>query len=210
MSKGNSMADHAFEEVLSPHLYFDREHKTEAAKILPGEYYATGRDMVLVTVLGSCVCACIRDRVSKIGGMNHFMLPESGQDKNNPMGESARYGVYAMEILINQLLKIGAKRSNLEAKVFGGGSVLRGFTINNVGERNANFVLDFLKTEKIPVVAKDLLDIFPRKVYYFPDSGLVRVKKLRQVHNDTIITREAEYNSRLHYSKLEGDVELFG
>ncbi|HEY0665061.1 MAG TPA: chemoreceptor glutamine deamidase CheD [Gallionella sp.] len=203
------MSEHGFEEVLSPHLYFDREHDVEAAKILPGEYFATGRDMVLVTVLGSCVCACIRDRVNRIGGMNHFMLPDSGQDKNNPLGESARYGVYAMEVLINQLLKIGAKRSNLEAKVFGGASVLRGFTVNNVGERNAQFVLDFLKTEKIPVLAQDLLDIFPRKVYFFPATGLVRVKNLKQVHNDTIISREAEYNTRLHYSKLEGDVELF-
>jgi chemotaxis protein CheD len=138
------------------------------------------------------------------------MLPDSGQDRSNPLGESARYGVYAMEILINQLLKMGAKRSNLEAKVFGGGSVLRGFTIANVGERNAEFVLEFLKTEKIPVAAQDLLDIFPRKVYYFPSTGLVRVKKLRQVHNDTIIERETEYKTRLHYSKLEGDVELFG
>jgi chemotaxis protein CheD len=203
------MSEHGFEEVLSPHLYFDREHNAEAAKILPGEYFATGRDMVLVTVLGSCVCACIRDRVNKIGGMNHFMLPDSGQDKNNPLGESARYGVYAMEILINQLLKMGAKRSNLEAKVFGGASVLRGFTVNNVGERNAEFVLQFLKTEKIPVVAEDLLDIYPRKVYFFPATGLVRVKNLKQVHNDTIINRDAEYNTRLHYSKLEGDVELF-
>ena len=203
------MAERGFEEVLSPHLYYDREHNAEAAKILPGEYFATGRDMVLVTVLGSCVCACIRDRVNKIGGMNHFMLPESGQDKSNPLGESARYGVYAMEILINQLLKIGAKRGNLEAKVFGGASVLRGFTVNNVGERNAQFVLDFLKTEKIPVVAQDMLDIYPRKVYFFPATGRVRVKNLRQVHNDTIISREAEYNSRLHYSTLEGDVELF-
>lgn len=204
------MAEHGFEEILSPHLYFDREHNIEAAKILPGEYYATGRDMVLVTVLGSCVCACVRDRASGIGGMNHFMLPDSGQDKSNPLGESARYGVYAMEILINQLLKMGAKRANLEAKVFGGASVLRGFTVNNVGERNAEFVLQFLKTEKIPVLAQDLLDIFPRKVYYFPTSGKVRVKNLKQVHNDTIINREAEYNTRLHYSKLEGDVELFG
>lgn len=203
------MTEHGFEEVLSPHLYYDREHGTEAAKILPGEYYATGRDMVLVTVLGSCVCACIRDKFSGIGGMNHFMLPDSGQDKSNPLGESARYGIYAMEILINQLLKIGAKRGNLEAKVFGGASVLRGFTVNNVGERNAEFVLDFLKTEKIPVVAQDLLDVFPRKVYYFPATGRVRVKNLRQVHNDTIINREAEYNSRLHYSRMEGDVELF-
>ena len=204
------MPEHGFEENLSPHLYFDREHNSDAAKILPGEYYATGREMVLVTVLGSCVCACIRDKVSGIGGMNHFMLPESGQDRSNPLGESARYGVYAMEILINQLLKMGAKRNHFEAKVFGGGSVLRGFTVANVGERNAEFVLQFLKTEKIAVAAQDLLDIYPRKVYYFPSTGLVRVKKLKNVHNDTIINRETEYKARLHYSKLEGDVELFG
>jgi chemotaxis protein CheD len=203
------MAEHGFEEILAPHLYFDRQHNVEAAKILPGEYYATPRDMVLVTVLGSCVCACIRDKVSGIGGMNHFMLPDSGQDRNNPLGESARYGTYAMEILINQLLKMGAKRSNFEAKVFGGGSVLRGFTVANIGERNAEFVLSFLKTEKIVVAAQDLLDVFPRKVYYFPNSGLVRVKKLRDVHNNTIIDRETEYKTRLSYAKLAGDVELF-
>jgi chemotaxis protein CheD len=204
------MAEQGFEEILSPHLYFDREHHSEAAKILPGEYYATARNMVLVTVLGSCVCACIRDKASGIGGMNHFMLPDSGQDRNNPLGESARYGTYAMEILINQLLKMGAKRGNLEAKVFGGASVLRGFTVNNVGERNAEFVMHFLKTEKIPIIAKDMLDVNPRKVYYFPTTGLVRVKNLKQVHNDTIINREAAYNTRLQYAKLEGDVELFG
>jgi len=203
------MVEYGFEEVLSPHLYFDREHNTEAAKILPGEYYATGRNMVLVTVLGSCVCACIRDKISGIGGMNHFMLPDSGQDRNNPLGESARYGTYAMEILINQLLKMGAKRSNFEAKVFGGASVLRGFTVNNVGERNAEFVLQFLKTENIAIAAQDLLDTNPRKVYYFPTTGLVRVRELKQVHNDTIVSREAEYNMRLQYAKLEGDVELF-
>jgi len=203
------MAEHGFDEFLAPNLYFDRQHNAEAAKIMPGEYYATARDMLLVTVLGSCVCACIRDKVSGIGGMNHFMLPDSGQDQNDPLGESARYGVYAMEILINQLLKMGAQRSNFEVKVFGGGAVLRGFTVANVGERNAEFVLKFLKTEKIPVAAQDLLDIYPRKVYYFPQTGLVRVKKLKQVHNDTIVNRETEYKSRLRYSKMEGDVELF-
>ena len=203
------MANHGFEEVLAPNLYFDREHNSDAAKILPGEYYATGRDMVLVTVLGSCVCACIRDKVSGIGGMNHFMLHDSGRDKGNPLGESARYGTYAMEILINQLLKMGAKRANFEAKVFGGGAVLRGFTVANVGERNAEFVLKFLKTEKIHLAAQDFLDIHPRKVYYFPNSGLVRVKKLRKVHNDTIVNRETEYGSRLHYANVGGDVELF-
>jgi chemotaxis protein CheD len=203
------MTKHGYEEILSPHLYFDRQHNTQAAKILPGEFYATGREMVLVTVLGSCVCACLRDKVSGIGGMNHFMLPDSGQDRGNPLGDSARYGIYAMEVLINQLLKMGAKRNNFEAKVFGGGSVLRGFTVANVGERNAEFVLQFLKTENITVAAQDLLDIYPRKVYYFPSSGLVRVKKLKHVHNDTILNRETEYNTRLQYAKLEGDVELF-
>lgn len=203
------MAEHGFAEILAPNLYFDRQHNSEAAKILPGEYYATARDMLLVTVLGSCVCACIRDKVSGIGGMNHFMLPDNGQDQSNPLGDSARYGAYAMEILINQLLKMGAQRSNFEAKVFGGGAVLRGFTVANIGERNAEFVLKFLNTEKIPVAAQDLLDIYPRKVYYFPHTGLVRVKKLKHVHNDTIISRETEYGTRLHYSKVEGDVELF-
>lgn len=203
------MSEYPHEEHLAPDVYFDREHDIEAAKIAPGEYYATAREMLLVTVLGSCVCACIRDKVSGIGGMNHFMLPYNGQDINNPLGNSARYGAYAMEILINQLLKMGAKRSNLEAKVFGGAAVLRGFTVNAVGESNAEFVLRYLKTENIRVAAQDLLDIHPRKVYFFPHTGLVRVKKLKTVHNDTIINRESEYKARLLYAQIEGDVDLF-
>ena len=203
------MADRPYEEHLSPNLYYDPQQDADAAKILPGEYYVTGRDMMIVTVLGSCVCACIRDKVSGIGGMNHFMLPDSGSDQSNPLGESARYGTYAMEILINELLKMGAKRNNFEAKVFGGGAVLRGFTVINVGERNAEVVLRYLQTENIHVSAQDLLDIYPRKVYFFPQTGLVRVKKLKTVHNDTIVNRESEYKSRLAYSKLGGDVELF-
>ncbi|MDP2962440.1 MAG: chemoreceptor glutamine deamidase CheD [Sulfurimicrobium sp.] len=203
------MAEHGYEEILAPNQYFDRNFEMQAAKILPGEYYTTGRDMLLVTVLGSCVAACVRDRVSGIGGMNHFMLPDSGQDQSNPLSTSARYGTYAMEILLNQLLKMGAKRSNLEAKVFGGGNVLRGFVVANVGERNAKFVLDFLEIENIKVVAQDMLDIYPRKVYFFPKTGKVLVKKLRRVHNDTIVEREKEYSTRLQYSKMEGDVEFF-
>jgi len=204
------MAEHDFEEKLSPNLYFDREHNYEAVKIMPGEYFATMRDMLLVTTLGSCVCACIRDKVSGIGGINHFMLPNSGSDKNNLLGQSARYGTYAMEVLINQLIKMGAKRSNFEAKVFGGASVLRGFTVNNIGDSNAEFALNYLKTEKIPIAAQDLLDIYPRKVYFFPSTGRVRIKKLRNIHNDTLINREAEYNKILTQSSMEGEVELFG
>ncbi len=203
------MADSGYQEILAPNIYFDRNFEKEAAKILPGEYYATTRDMIIVTVLGSCVSLCLRDRSSGIGGMNHFMLPHSDNNAENPLSVSARYGTYAMEMLINHLLKLGAKRHNFEAKLFGGGNVLRGFTVSNVGARNADFALDFLKTEKIPLASKDLLDIHPRKIYYFPKTGRVLVKKLRAVHNNTIIEREKDYESRLDYAKVEGEVELF-
>ncbi len=195
--------------MLASNLYFDRSLDIDAAKILPGEYYVTERDMVMVTVLGSCVTACIRDQLSGIGGMNHFMLPDANPDKDSQFGESARYGGFAMEILINSLLKLGAHRTLLEAKVFGGGNVLPGLTIANVGQRNADFVLRFLETEKIRVVARDLVDVYPRKIYYFPKSGRVLMKKLHAVHNDTIFEREKDYSSRLRSTPTAGEVELF-
>jgi chemotaxis protein CheD len=198
---------HAYDENLATNRYFDRHFDSEAAKILPGEYFVTDSGMLLVTVLGSCVAACIRDTKSGMGGMNHFMLPDDGGRET--VSASARYGTYAMEILINHLLKMGARRTNLEAKVFGGGAVMASLSSSNVGTRNAEFVLDYLKTEKIPIVAKDLLDSYPRKVYYFPDSGRVMVKKLHRVHNETLFTREKDYKARLSSAAVEGDVELF-
>ena len=191
----------------APNRYYDRRFEKEAVKILPGEYYIANQDMVLVTVLGSCVTACIRDRDTGMGGMNHFMLAEGGEGL---LGASARYGVYAMEILINHLLKLGARRSSLEAKVFGGGQVLASLTQTQVGEKNAQFVLDYLRTERIPVVAQDLLDIYPRKVYFFPVNGRVMMKKLVRVKNDTLIEREREYQARLRRDNVQGDIELFG
>lgn len=198
----------AYEEALSSNLYYDRTFDCEAAKILPGEYYCTSRDIVIVTVLGSCVSACLRDVVNGVGGMNHFMLPDSGGD-DSIVSESMRYGVYAMEVLINQLLKSGARRQNLEAKIFGGGSVLRAFTTTNVGERNAQFVKRFLADENIRITAEDLNDIYPRKVYFFPHTGRVLVKKLKQMHNNTIVVREQSYASRLRSEQVAGEVELF-
>lgn len=197
------------DDQVATNLYFDKSFNNQAVKLLPGEYYVTDKDLLLVTVLGSCVAACIRDSYSGIGGMNHFMLPDGGGDAGSPLNASARYGTYAMEILINQLLKLGARRGNLEAKVFGGGNVLDGLTVANVGQRNADFVLKFLQTEKIKVVAQDLVDIFPRKVYFFPKSSKVMVKKLRNIHNTTISQREKDYRQRLHKVDGGGDVELF-
>lgn len=197
------------EEQFATNVYYDRTFDCDAAKILPGEYYFTGKDMLIVTVLGSCVSACIRDRVTGLGGMNHFMLPDAGGDKDSPVSASMRYGTYAMEVLINQLLKAGARRENMEAKVFGGGAVLRGFTAINVGERNAAFVLNYLRTEKMRVTAEDLNDIYPRKVYFFPRTGKVLVKKLMQVNNDTVAKREQDYARRLKVAPVSGDIDLF-
>jgi len=198
------------QEEISTTLYFDRTFDCDAAKISPGEYYYTDKDMVIVTVLGSCVSACIRDSVTGIGGMNHFMLPDSAAaDKDSPVSESMRYGTYAMEVLINQLLRNGARRENLEAKIFGGGNVLKSFTTMNVGDRNAIFVRKFLKEERIRVTSEDLLDIYPRKVYYFPKTGRVLVKKLKNMHNDTLVKREEAYASKLKVSDVGGDIDLF-
>ena len=198
-----------FEETLAPNIYFDRTFGLDAAKIMPGEYYVTRREMLLVTTLGSCVAACIRDHTNGIGGMNHFMLPENSKEQAGWGASSTRYGTYAMEMLINQLIMLGAKKENLQAKLFGGGAVIKNMSTMNVGERNAQFGLDYLKNEGIPVIAKDLLDIYPRKIYYFPATGKVLVKKLRNMHNETIVVRESEYWKRLLKSKVEGDVELF-
>jgi chemotaxis protein CheD len=198
------------QEEMATTLYFDRTFNIDAAKISPGEYYFTDHDMLIVTVLGSCVSACIRDKKLGIGGMNHFMLPDSAKaDKDNPVSESMRYGTYAMEVLINELLRNGAKRENLEAKIFGGGNVLRSFTTNNVGERNAAFVKKFLKDEGIQVTSEDLLDIYPRKVYYFPKTGRVLVKKLKQLNNYTLVKREEAYSSKLKTNDVGGEVDLF-
>jgi chemotaxis protein CheD len=198
---------HAYDENLATNRYYDRHFDAEAAKILPGEYFVSDQGLLLVTVLGSCVAACIRDVEVGIGGMNHFMLPDDGGREST--GTSARYGSYAMEVLINHLLKMGARRNRLEAKVFGGGAVMASLSSSNVGVRNAEFVLKYLKTEKIPIVAKDLLDSYPRKVYYFSESGKVLVKKLHRVHNETLFTRERDYKQRLSGASMEGDVELF-
>lgn len=197
-------------ESLATNHYFDRQFGISAVKILPGEYFVSNRDIMLVTTLGSCIAACIRDRTSGIGGINHFMLPDSGADSNAPASGPARYGTYAMELLINELIKLGARRSNLEAKVFGGGNVIKHMTVTKVGSRNAAFALDYLQTEGIPIVGKDLLDEFPRKVYFFPKTGRALIKKLRSLRNDTVIVRETDYAKRITSVKqVGGEVELF-
>jgi chemotaxis protein CheD len=191
----------------APYSYFDKQFNANALKVLPGEFLVTGNDVMLVTVLGSCVSACIRDPLLRIGGMNHFMLPEG--DASDAANESARYGSYAMEMLINELLKRGAARARLETKVFGGGAVLPGFTVNNVGRRNGEFVLDYLAAEGLELSGQDLYDVYPRRVHYFPRTGRVMVKRLPSANDTEVLDSEKLYRSRLKESPTEGSVELF-
>lgn len=191
--------------------YWDPVHRAYAAKLLPGEYYVTVEDEMIVTVLGSCVSACIRDPIRGIGGMNHFMLPAGRCDddrwQHGGMDAAARYGNYAMELLINTILKYGGHRAHLEVKIVGGGRILRQMT--DIGQRNIAFVREYLRTEGLQVLAEDVGDIHPRKVYYLPSLGKVRMQKLRALHNDTILHREKAYMHSLAQQPVHGDIELF-
>ncbi|MDO9285523.1 MAG: chemoreceptor glutamine deamidase CheD [Aquabacterium sp.] len=164
-------------------FYWDAHFRNDAVKVLPGEYFVFDEDMLITTTLGSCIAACIWDRERRIGGMNHFMLPEGS-------GDSGRYGSYAMELLINELMKKGATRMTLEAKIFGGGAVIGGMSSINVGERNTQFVIDYLQTERIPIVSRDVLEIYPRKVCFLPASGKAMVKRLAPTHADAFVAQD--------------------
>jgi chemotaxis protein CheD len=181
-------------------FWFETQFNAEAVKVLPGEYFVDSEDILIMTTLGSCIAACLWDRNARVGGLNHFMLPSGS-------GDSGRYGAYAMELLINQMMKRGASRSSLEAKVFGGGQVIAGMETMNVGERNTSFVLDYLKAERIPVIAKDVLDIYPRKVCFLPASGKAMVKRLAATAAATVQAQERAAAQQA--APAAGSVDLF-
>jgi chemotaxis protein CheD len=164
-------------------------------------------------VLGSCISACIRDPRINVGGMNHFMLPEDKSvGPNNwldpAVGLATRYGSYAMESLINDLLKLGATRERLEIKLFGGGRILAGMT--DVGERNIDFIKSYIQLEGLRIAAEDMGGTQPRKVIYFPASGRCKLRKLPQVENRTISHHEQLYRDSLKKQATDGgDVDLF-
>lgn len=186
-------------------FYNDHHFQYDAVKVLPGEYFVSTDDLVIQTVLGSCIAACIWDNKLRLGGMNHFMLPDGdGADG------SGRYGSYAMELLINEMVKLGSRRETMQAKVFGGGQVMAGFNTMNVGERNTKFVLDYLAAERIPIVSQDVLDIHPRKVCFFPVSGKALVKRLAHAHPEALVVEERRGNAAVvAKSTAGGSVDLF-
>jgi chemotaxis protein CheD len=192
--------------------YWDSEHACFAARLMPGEYYVTRHAEVIATVLGSCVSACIRDARLGYGGMNHFMLPLDGSQGQSAWGSVAsaatRYGNVAMERLINDILKLGGRRENLEIKLVGGGRVLADMT-TDIGARNIEFVRHYVAEEGFKVLGEDLGDVHPRRVVYFPQSGRIRVRKLSSGRDETLAARERQYLQQLDAKPVEGEVELF-
>ncbi|MCY7316886.1 MAG: chemoreceptor glutamine deamidase CheD [Rubrivivax sp.] len=189
-------------------FFYDAHFENDAVKVLPGEFFVHDTDMLVMTTLGSCIAACLWDRDRRVGGMNHFLLPDGGAGTD---GDSGRYGNFAMELLIGELIKRGANRSSMEAKVFGGGSVVSGMNSINVGERNTRFVLDYLRTERITVVSKDVLDIYPRKVCFLPASGKAMVKRLASANTEALAALERAAANRAAPAKpcSGGSIDLF-
>lgn len=205
---------HCLPEFAHINHYWDKSRQQVIAKILPGEFYMTQDNVAIATTLGSCISACIWDAHAGIGGMNHFMLPLTEKEAHEVdwgqrglASDATRYGNFAMEHLINMILKMGGRKINLRAKVFGGGKVLK--KMSDIGERNINFVLQYLNTENIPIEGSDLGSVYPRKVLFEPSSGRAFIKTIDNLHNDTIVRRESDYRNRIDETLDDSDIELF-
>jgi chemotaxis protein CheD len=186
-------------------FFWDAHFKLESVKVLPGEFFVENREVLITTTLGSCIAACLWDRHRGVGGLNHFMLPD-GPSAGSAGG--GRYGAFAMDQLIGEMIKRGATRGNIEAKVFGGGSIIDGMNSIQIGELNTQFVLDYLRTERIPVVSKDVLDIYPRKVAFLPHSGKALVKRLQPTSAARVVAEE-QVARQTAASPSGGSVDLF-
>ena len=185
-------------------FYRDAHFRNDAVKLMAGEYFVhDDDDILLTTTLGSCIATCLWDPEARVGGMNHFMLP--GGDAS-----SGRYGSYAMELLINAMMKRGARRETLEAKVFGGGQMIQGVDSMNIGERNTVFAVDYLKTERIPIVSRDVLGGYARKVCFLPATGKAMVKRLIPHNRESPQARDSDEAQRAGRVNTDGgSVDLF-
>jgi chemotaxis protein CheD len=192
----------------SSRRYFDPRFEATIITVAPGEHEITAaKDEIVATVLGSCISVCMRDPQAGVGGLNHFLLPKNNGGSDVHAGE--RYGDTAMEVLINGLLKRGAKRSGLEAKVFGGARVLSGATMLAIGDGNIAFVEAFLKMENIPIVSKDVGGTRSRRIHYQPSTGRAWVQHVQPSARSSEHDQEVAYLNRLKTQPVAGDVEIF-
>ena len=195
----------------TPSRYFDARFKTHAVMVLPGRHYVTtNADEMIVTLLGSCVAACIRDPVAAVGGLNHFLLPESENGNwGGTAGAAMRYGNHAMETLINDIIKLGGMRSRLEVKIFGGAQIIEGATTIAVGQKNIDFIQRYMANEGIDIAAEHLGGPMPRRIHYFPMTGKVQMRQLQRSADTTLFNREMTYLHQIQVDDDANDPELF-
>lgn len=184
--------------------FYDKNSNMNVIKIISGDFYVSEKpNDVLITILGSCISACVRDPITKIGGMNHFLLP--GDNSN----ECTRFGAFAMEMLINEILKNGGRKDRLELKLFGGANVITTST-TKIGDKNIEFIREYTKNENLTVLTEDLGGTAPRRIHYYPNTGRVMMKKVQKDDDKKIIAEEQDYASKLKKeTKSDGDIELF-
>ena len=186
---------------------FDAASGVTTVKLFSGDWYVSAdASEMLTTILGSCVSACVRDPIAGIGGMNHFLLP-GDETTVSDVSDAARYGVFAMERLINAILHAGGQRERLEIKVFGGSNV-----INNsirIGSKNAAFIRHFLQQEGFRTACEDLEGDTPRRVHYFPVTGRVMLRKLNRREDLQVIDDETRYRREIAAQPVEGAIDLF-
>lgn len=166
-------------------------------------------DVTFSTVLGSCIAACVRDTAANVGGMNHFLLAEQSGSAKDRYGASARYGAYAMEELINKVLKKGTgHKGNLEVKVFGGGKI--NSSLADVGAKNIDFVHKFLSDEGFRISSEDMGGTFARRVLFSPTTGRVRIKRLDSATGQSVVREEMAIAGKQEVAKpQDDDIELF-
>jgi chemotaxis protein CheD len=195
--------------AVSRRLYSGQEGEY-LTRLLPGETHTTDDPKeTIVTILGSCIAACVRDPLSGIGGMNHFMLPESetGLSNASPFSAATLYGNFAMEMLINSVLGMGCSRSRLEIKLFGGANFTQGPAM--IGKKNADFVLRYLANEGLRVAAADLGGGYGRRIHFHPASGKVKRLFLMGASEKRAEEEERKYQASLRAAPKEGSIQLF-
>jgi len=192
-----------FSEFRHTRQFWMPARKMVAVKVVAGDFYVSEQDEVICTVLGSCVSTCIRDPIAGIGGINHFLLPDANCDI---LSSSNRYGVFAMEQLMNAIIKYGGSRDNFEIKVVGGANMMSG--PNDVGQRNIDFVKQFFEIEGLPVAAEDLGGNQARRVQYIVKTGQLMVNKLKHNNNESTMALELENQRKLQH-QTDNDIELF-
>jgi len=186
--------------------YWDSRRNILVAQVLPGEVYVTNQHELITTLLGSCISVCMRDKINKIGGINHFKLPKPTNGKYD--SENTNFGICAMELLINEILKNGGNKSFFECAIFGGGNISQALT-SDIGGKNLEFVEHFLRQESIPIVSRDIGHKSAQKIYYHPTSG----KAFSVVNDDSSVsdvnTSEEQYIKRINNVIDKSNIEYF-